>query len=248
LNLTISQRKYIKESLSFKINHIFKFSILAFFLLTLSTFAQSIFPMDTLEGIRFAKICQAVNAEGYSNSAVVGHGDSSANNYFVLLATKKNKGELIIIKELKGKIEVHPILLEQDKNPAAIGVRSISISKFLDLPDVYDIVVNHHPFRLEMTSIFETHHLVRFNGSKSEKICEFSGNSGSSSSKGMRSLSYLRTISIEKVSDSKTFRFYLKAVEKNIEQNMKEEPKITYQNEVVTEYEIPPSGYCKIIK
>lgn len=221
------------------------FAIVLFVLMATVAFAQSYSQYDSTQSANFTKICSDISSMGYKNPVIVGYGDSTAKDIYVLLANKKNKGVLIAVTVVNGKTSKRPIVLAQDKTPEDIGEIDLKISRFFDVADVYDIEVNYHPYTLNSTLKYNKHHLVRFKGSNSEKICEFLGTSISTYSNGIKSISYSRQVSIEKVPAEDAFKFKVIAIEKNSEQNYSKEPILISQNEDVKEYKLSATGVSK---
>lgn len=211
--------------------------------------AQMQTPADDKEAARMQAVAKAVTAAGYSTAVVVGHGAGVMDPFFALLATHAGKGVLTVVVE-PGRSPSKPIDLETDQTPANLGVRGVEFSRFLDQQDLYDIEVQHHPFMLETSMEFSTHHVVRRVGGVLTLACDFDGGRQSSSSKGIGSMSSKHTVTAEKAPGTAaagTLLFDLKSVDetRNTQSNDPKAPAETTRNESRKHYELPATGACK---
>jgi hypothetical protein len=206
---------------------------------------QGISAGDQREAARFDVIVRAATQAGYAQPIVVGHGDSTTDALFALLATRNGSGVLIAVSEPTGSAPAQPIELERDRTPAQLGIRGIQFTVFLGDSDLYDLVVNHEPFMLETSRRFETHHVLRRRGTRLESACEFPGSDASSSSKGMGSVSGSRRVTVERVSGGVTLRFLVRTVDETTERSSRQAaPVSTSHSESTKEYELPATGPC----
>ena len=206
---------------------------------------QGISASDQREAARFDAVVRAATKAGYAHPIVVGHGDSATDALFALLATRNGSGVLIALLEPTGATPAQPIELEHDQTPAQLGIRGIQFTVFLGDSGLYDLVVNREPFMLETSRRFETHHVLRRRGTRLESACEFPGNDGSSSSKGMGSLTSARRVSVERVSGGETFRFVVKTIDETTERSSQQTaPVSTSHQESSKQYDLPATGLC----
>ena len=204
---------------------------------------QGLTPTDAKEASRFQAVVRASAQAGYLQPLVVAHGEGATDSLFVLLATREGKGVLIALLEPAGSASVRPAELERDQTPAQLGIRGITFTRFLSASDVYDLVVGHDPFMLEMSRHFETHHVLRRQGTNLDLACEFPGSSTSSASKGIGSIGQTNRVTVERVPGGTPFRFFVKTVEERTEQSGNQAA-TSSRSETTKEYELPSSGAC----
>lgn len=206
---------------------------------------QGISGSDPRETARFDAMVRAAARAGYAQPIVVGHGDSATDALFALLATRNGNGVLIALTEPTGSTPAQPAELERDRTPAQLGIRGIQFTVFLGDSDLYDLVVSHEPFMLETSRRFETHHVLRRRGTRLESVCEFPGNDGSSSSKGMGSVTSARRVSVERVSGGVTLRFLVRTIDETTEQSSNQAARVTTSHsESSKQYDLPATGAC----
>ncbi len=124
--------------------------------------------------------------------ALVGHGEAELDGWFLAYATRSDSGVLLVAVEP----ELRSLVLERAKAAADIGLNGYRLFPFLGMKDVYDVEVLHHPFMLETTQTFSTHHIVRRTGLVLEQMCEFRGDSRAESSKGIGPRESFETVTI----------------------------------------------------
>ena len=205
---------------------------------------QGISGSDPGETARFDAVVRAASRAGYAQPIVVGHGDSATGALFALLATRNGSGVLIALSEPAGTAPAQAAELERDRTPAQLGVRGIQFTVFLGDSDLYDVVVSHEPFMLETSRRFETHHVLRRRGARLESVCEFPGSAGSSSSKGMGSVTSSRRVSVERVAGGATLRFRVKTIDETTERSRQDPPVTTAHSESSKQYELTATGAC----
>ena len=209
---------------------------------------QGVTPLDSAEAHRFTFVLRAAEKAGYKQGSVVAHGARSYDRFFAILATHAKEGVLALMSEQNGKT-AGPVVLERAENPVQIGVRGVQFGSFLDLGDFTDVTVSHEPYMLETSHRFDTHHLVRLRGEGMAAVCEFAGNSVSSSSKGMRSMSNSRQVSFQRVRKSKAVVFTVRTIDETTETRPdRKDSTITSHTETVKKYELSASGACKELK
>jgi hypothetical protein len=207
---------------------------------------QGLSASDQREAARFDAIVRAATRAGYAQPIVVGHGDSATDVLFALLATRSGSGVLIALSEPNGSAPAEPVELERDRTPAQLGIRGIQFTVFLGASDLYDLVVTHEPFMLETSHHFETHHVLRRRGTRLESACEFPGNDGSSTSKGMGSVTGARRVTVERVSGGVALRFLVRTIDETTEQSSGQAaPVTTLHRESTKQYDLAASGTCQ---
>lgn len=199
---------------------------------------------DAREAARFDAVVRATMQAGYTNPIVVGHGDSATDALFALLATRSGGGVLIAVLEPTGSTHPQPVEVERAQTPAEIGVRGIRFTVFLGDSGLADLVVSHEPFMLETSRRFETHHLLRRSGTRLESVCDFPGSDGSSTSKGMGSVTSSRHVTVERTPGGDTFRFMVRTVDETTEQAPHQAAVTTSRRESTREYYLPSTGTC----
>lgn len=218
-------------------------------LVALHAGAQGISPNDDQEKLRFARVTQAVEKAGFKAPMIVGHGDGATDWLFVLLATRGDSGVLVATADPGPTAEAKPIVLEHDRDPAQFGVRGVQFGAFLGVAGLYDIEVRHEPHQLEISRSFSTHHITRRRDAGLDLACDFGGGMSSSSSKGIGSISSVRIVTIEKLSDAPAFTFDVKAVDETTERRNRDTVgTVTARNEVRTRYELPARGPCLVVR
>ena len=222
------------------------YALIVLVVMTVRAVAQSASPTDSTEVRRFDAMKLAVSSAGYTEPGIVAHGDSAFDSFFVLLATRRNKGILVLATERKNRFPVHPVELESAATPSELGIRGIRISWFDGFPNMLDVCVTHEPFMLETSSRFDTHHLVRIRGSALEVACEFPGDAISSTSKGMRSVTRARAVTIRRQEDANPPVFTVTTVSEELERegSATARPRVLSHNERTRTFEVPPAGPC----
>ena len=207
--------------------------------------AQGISAVDSVEAARFATVLRETARAGYANPVVVARGANELNALFAVLATRAHKGVLLVLLSAGGGA-ASLAEVESGNTPADIGVRGVSFSPFLGVPDLLDAIVTHEPFMLESSRRFDTHHLLRCSGKMLTACCEFEGAAHSSSSKGMRSSGSTRSVTFEKLPSEKNLLVRVHTVDEETEQaDRSAVPKTVSRNETVKDYEMPASGPCR---
>jgi hypothetical protein len=200
---------------------------------------------DARESARFDAVVRAATQAGYANPLVVGHGDSASDALFALLATRSGGGVLIALLEPTATTHAQPVEVERAQTPAGIGVRGIRFTVFLGDSSLTDLVVSHEPFMLETSRRFETHHLLRRSGTLLASVCDFPGSDGSSSSKGMGSITSSRHVTVERTSGGDRSRFLVRTVDETTEQAPHQAAVVTTaRRESTREYYLPSTGAC----
>jgi hypothetical protein len=209
-----------------------------------ATGAQGISPGDDHEKARFEAVQRAVAKAGYTAPVVVVFGPGKAGALMALLATSRaGQGVLVVTVEPAGNEAVQPLEIESEKTPADLGVRGIRFETFLGSESLVDVVVGHHPFRLEVTYENERHHVLRRYGARLSLACEFDGSMSSSFAKGMRSVSETRTVSVEKGAGTGVLTFDVKGATDLVETGPGAAPGHV-RSETSTRYQLPDTGSC----
>jgi hypothetical protein len=159
---------------------------------TASAAAQRLTPVDAGEAARFDRVTQAAGRAGFANAMVVAHGDSTWDGWFLWHAVRGDTGILAAIFEPA----MATVALERVPGTGGIGFRGVQFSPFLDYPGLIDVDVLHHPFVLETDMEFHTHHILRKVGNRVEQVCQFDGDSRSSTSKGMGTTTNVRRVEV----------------------------------------------------
>ena len=210
--------------------------------------AQTITPDDAKDQARFEAVSRAVARSGYGTPAVVGLSRGAETGLFALLTTHAGKGVLIVATEPDAKGLTNLVELETDKVPADIGVAGVRFEPFLGERDLLDVVIGHRPFQLEMSRLFDIHHIMRRAGGRLTVVGEFEGDAKSSAAKGFRSISEERSVAVEKVAGDGPLQFDLKITHVRTEQNgPKEAPSVERKEEVIR-YALSASGVFTPVK
>jgi hypothetical protein len=211
--------------------------------------AQIITPADAKEAARFAAVAKAVAKAGYANPGIVAHGSGTADSLFALLATSGGKGVLVVVAEPAASAAVAPLVLETDRTPADIGVHGVTFTpSFLGASELVDIDVAHRPFRLETSSAFDTHHVVRRGRSTITPACDFAGGAQSSTSKGIGSVNTVRTTAIERVSSAAGMVTFDVKYADEVQRRQTNDATAPVERTTTTSrkrYELPTAGACK---
>jgi hypothetical protein len=225
------------------------FAIAALALIAAHAGAQGISPNDDQERVRFARVTQSVERAGFKAPLIVGHGDGATDWLFVLLATRGDSGVLVATADPGSSAAEKPVILERDRDPAQFGVRGIQFGRFLGIAGLYDVEIRHEPHQLEMSRSYSTHHIIRRGDAGLVHSCEYGGGMSSSSSKGIGSISSVRTVTVEKVRDAPALAFDVKVIDETTERRNRDTVgTVTAHSELRTHYELPAQGTCREVK
>jgi hypothetical protein len=212
--------------------------------------AQAVTPIDDSEKTRFDAVARALETGGYTAVVPVGHGEGATDRLFAFTAVRGGKGALLVALEPSGSTPLSVVEVESDATPADLGVRGIRFGLFLGEPSLYDVVVAHMPFRLEVTYTFERHHVLRQRGTTLAPACDYGGDTMSSYSKGIRSVVSRRTVTVEREAGGGRLRFDVKAVDETSESQNAGTPgpaSTTERAASATRYELSDSGVCVVL-
>jgi hypothetical protein len=210
--------------------------------------AQTITPDDAKDQIRFEAVSKAVARSGYGTPAVVGLSRGAETGLFALLTTHAGKGVLVVATEPDAKGLTLVVELETDKEPADIGVDGIRFEPFLGERDLLDVIVGHRPFQLEMSRLFDRHHILRRAGGRLTVAGEFDGGSKSSAAKGYRSISEENVVAVEKVAGAGPLQFDLKITHVRTEQNGPKEAPTVERKQDIVRYVMSAAGLFTPVK
>jgi hypothetical protein len=216
--------------------------------LAASARAQMITPDDAQDKARFEAVSKAVDRSGYKTPVVVGSGRDAESRLFALLTTHSGKGVLVAATEPDARGLTVLVELENDKQPADIGVNGIRFEPFLGEKDLVDVIVNHHPFMLEMSHIFDRHHILRRSGGRLAVVGEFDGNSKWDTAKGYRSIIEENIVVIEKAAGTGPLQFDVKIAHVRTEREGPTAAPVTERKENVVRYALSASGLFSPIK
>lgn len=135
---------------------------------------------------------QAAGRAGFPNAIVVAHGDSAWDGWFLWHAVRGDTAILAAVYE-PGMAATG---LARVPGAGGVGFRSVRFSPFLSYAGLIDVDVLQHPFMLETDMEFHTHHIVRMAGNRIEQVCQFDGDSRSSTSKGVGTTTSVRRVEV----------------------------------------------------
>ena len=198
------------------------------------------------DSARVSRIVVAVQRAGYANAAVIGHGGGATDALFVLRAVHGDSAVLVATLD-PGRAAARPVVLERARTAADLGVRDVSIAPFLGARDLYDVAVNHQPFRLETNHTYSTHHVLRQQVDALSLACDLDGGSSSSYSKGIGSNTTTRTATIAKLPGTGLV-FSVRIVARTVQRRDSQATPSADSSESVRWYELPLVGPCREVR
>jgi hypothetical protein len=210
--------------------------------------AQGLTATDSADEERFRRVVQAVAAAGYENPVIAGRGTGPTALFFALTATSRSRadsGVLLVMAEAPGT--AHPIILERARTPADLAVYGIMFKSFPGFRDLYDVEVTHHPYRVEMSYAYSTHHLFRRTGNALTAACDFPGTSSSSFAKGLGSHTSSRQVRVESVAGRQA-QFLVRVNWRTSERDRPESAPVVQTADSVFRYQLDATGACHEIK